>query len=79
MSGKGVRIIRVNHLRPPVILAVEDTAEPPPFFTVSYPGDPEEAPTGTVAVKKQAIYINASRLPPDLREACVEHITKGSS
>ncbi len=78
-EGKGVRIIRINHLRPPVILNVEDTEDPPPFLTVSYLGDTKKAPPGTLAVKKQAIYINSACLPPDLREACVKHVTEGSS
>lgn len=72
----GVRVIRVNHLRPPVIIAVAEPEEPPPLLTVSYPGDTRKAPPGTVVVKQQAIYINASRLPEDLRAACVKHITK---
>lgn len=71
----GVRIIRVNHLRPPVVISLAEAEEPPPTLTISYPGDEKKAPKGTVVVKQQAIYINASKLPSDLREACVKHLT----
>lgn len=73
-----VRIIRVNHLRPPVVIAVAEAEEPPATLTISYPGDEKKAPPGTMAVKQQAIYINTSRLPQDLREACIKHLTAGN-
>lgn len=75
MSG-AVRVIRINHLRPPVVLAIAEAEEPPPLLTVSYPGNTKKAPPGTIQAKNQAIYINSSRLSDDLRKACVEYVKK---
>ena len=65
--------IAINNLQGDAVIRLSDPGEPPPTLTVTYPGDPSEAPEGTVSFTRTAVYLNANMLPADLRKQCVQY------